>query len=96
MDTTYPTRPNRHELSNRRDEPRSTQFFKRPPASGTGRESNSFLLVVQRGIDAAAADCRFGLFKFAPIDLATSLFSEFRKKFFAPNLSLVQLKHQQT
>src|ERR1035437_4219918 len=80
MDTTYPTRPNWHELSNRRDELRTTEFFTRLPITGRGDELNSFFLVLQRGIDAAAADCRFVLLKLAPINMATLLFSDVCKK----------------
>src|ERR1035437_1137970 len=94
MDTTYPTRPNWHELSNRRDELRTTEFFTRLPRTGRGDEWNSFFLVLQRGIDAAAAERRFGLSKFAQIKLATLLFNEFFKKVLAPNRSLMHLIHQ--
>ena len=85
MDTTYPTRPKWHELSNRRDALRTTEFFTRLPATDRGDEWNSFFLLLQRGIDATAAETRFGFSKFAQINLATFfLFSDVCKKICAP------------
>ena len=80
METTYPTRPNRHELSNRRDELRTTKFFTPLPRTGRGDKQNSFFLVLRRGIETAAAACRFVILKLAPTATATLLFSDVCKK----------------
>ena len=80
MDTTYPTRPNRHGLFNRRDELRPIKFFARLPRTGRSAEAKFVCLVLRRGIDAAAAACRFVFLKLAPTNSATLLFSDVCKK----------------